>query len=146
MICEECNHCVKGFFKDNPEAYTCVDGKHITPIENRANVCPWYFPGDEPPLNWFDLNLMSDSAYYGELKPPTLYMLVGLPGCGKTTIANRIIESDPTVVHISSDAIRGRLWGDENCQNNPSKGNGDGTIFCKELLILYGFTAKDGTE
>lgn len=121
MICEECNHCVKGFFKDNPEGYTCVDGKDITPINNRANDCSRYLPGDDPSLNWFDLNLMSDSAYYGELKPPTLYMMVGLPGCGKTTIANRIIESDPTVVHISSDAIRGRLWGDENCQNNPAE-------------------------
>lgn len=49
-------------------------------------------------------------------------MLVGLPGCGKTTFAQALIEQHPgEYVWLSSDAIRGELWGDENDQQNPGE-------------------------
>lgn len=50
-----------------------------------------------------------------------LYVLVGLPGSGKTWTANRILATDPNAVWISSDAIREELWGDANDQQNPSQ-------------------------
>lgn len=53
--------------------------------------------------------------------PPILTILVGVPGSGKTTYAKKMLEHDNDTVHISSDAIRKRLYGDENCQNDPSK-------------------------
>ena len=51
---------------------------------------------------------------------PTFYMLVGIPGSGKSTIAEKHLLTYDTI-HLSSDAIRGELWGDENCQKNPDK-------------------------
>ena len=39
----------------------------------------------------------------------TLYLLVGVPGAGKTTWAMQ----HPKLVHISSDAIRKELFGKE---------------------------------
>lgn len=45
---------------------------------------------------------------------PTFTMLVGIPGSGKSTFAKTVKAR-----HISSDAIRKELWGDESCQNNP---------------------------
>jgi predicted kinase len=50
---------------------------------------------------------------------PTFTMLVGVPGSGKTTYAKSIVSDK--VKHFSSDAIRAELWGDENCQKEPSK-------------------------
>lgn len=49
-------------------------------------------------------------------------MFVGLPGSGKTTLANAIMAcaAVPTA-HLSSDAIREELWGDANDQKNPGK-------------------------
>ena len=49
------------------------------------------------------------------------YMLVGLPGSGKSTISN---ELNGEV--FSSDALRKELWGDENTQ-------GDNTLLFNEL-------------
>lgn len=122
MICRLCNRCIKGFLKDHPEDYVCVHTGDLEVIDDINQECTRCVPGDGPcGMNWFDTNRVPDTNYYGELKPPTFYMLVGLPGSGKTTIAKRIIESDPTVVHISSDAIRGELWGDESIQNNPNE-------------------------
>lgn len=46
-------------------------------------------------------------------------MLVGVAGCGKSTYAKRLEEMGAIVV--STDAIRGELWGDENDQQNPAK-------------------------
>lgn len=40
---------------------------------------------------------------------PTLYLLMGLPGAGKTTIA-KIIEQQTGAVRLSSDEQRLRLW------------------------------------
>ena len=44
-------------------------------------------------------------------------LLVGLPGSGKSYVAK---HHYPNCTHISSDAIRGELWGDENDQRDPT--------------------------
>lgn len=50
---------------------------------------------------------------------PKLIILVGPPGAGKTTYTNKYIEEHPGTVHLSSDAIRKELHGDESIQDNP---------------------------
>ena len=49
------------------------------------------------------------------------YMLVGLPGSGKSTIAKKMIEKNPNIKVFSSDSLRKELWGDENKQGDNSK-------------------------
>lgn len=49
-----------------------------------------------------------------------LYVMVGLPASGKSTIAAEYVEQHGAVL-VSSDAIRTEIYGDENCQDNPSK-------------------------
>lgn len=51
---------------------------------------------------------------------PKLVMMVGLAGCGKSTFAQNYIKLNGGQI-FSSDAIRGEIYGDENCQDNPSK-------------------------
>lgn len=51
---------------------------------------------------------------------PTFTMMVGVAGSGKSTIAFRIAEDTGAKI-VSSDAIRGEIYGDENCQANPAK-------------------------
>lgn len=53
--------------------------------------------------------------------PPTLTILVGVPGCGKSTFAQRALQAFQDAVLISSDSIRERLYGDASCQDNPSR-------------------------
>lgn len=50
---------------------------------------------------------------------PSLILLVGVPGSGKTTYAKNYIERNFNTIHLSSDAIRKELYGDENIQGNP---------------------------
>ena len=50
---------------------------------------------------------------------PSLILLVGIPGSGKTTYAEDYIERNFNTIHLSSDAIRKELYGDENIQGNP---------------------------
>lgn len=45
----------------------------------------------------------------------TLYMLVGVPGCGKSTWAAKMASD--SLHHYSSDAIRAEIAGDENSQD-----------------------------
>lgn len=45
-----------------------------------------------------------------------LYITIGIPGAGKSTYTKTL-----NAKVISSDAIRGELFGDEGCQDNPKK-------------------------
>ena len=49
---------------------------------------------------------------------PSLILLVGIPGSGKTTYAEKYIEEHPGVAHLSSDKIREELWGNEATQGD----------------------------
>lgn len=49
---------------------------------------------------------------------PTLILLVGIPGSGKTTYAQKYIEEYSNTVYLSSDLIRKELWGDEAIQGD----------------------------
>ena len=52
---------------------------------------------------------------------PKLILLVGIPGAGKTTYAKEYVETIPNTVHLSSDAIRKELYGDELIQGDPAE-------------------------
>lgn len=49
---------------------------------------------------------------------PTLYMLIGIPGSGKTTLRDRMNQDDIKKYYVSSDEVRFAFFGDENNQNN----------------------------
>jgi predicted kinase len=50
---------------------------------------------------------------------PSLILLVGIPGSGKNTYAEKYVEEHDDAIHLSSDAIRSELYGDEFTQGNP---------------------------
>ena len=50
---------------------------------------------------------------------PTFYMIVGIPGSGKSSFCNLMLDYSKNSVHISSDSIREELYGDESIQDNP---------------------------
>lgn len=52
------------------------------------------------------------------MERPSLILLVGIPGSGKTTYAEKYIEEHTNTIHISSDRIRAELWGDEATQGD----------------------------
>lgn len=52
---------------------------------------------------------------------PKLVLLVGPPGCGKSTYATKYIEENINTIHLSSDGIRKELWGDEAIQGDNSE-------------------------
>lgn len=47
------------------------------------------------------------------------YMLIGLPGSGKSEVARQLADSNTTI--LSSDAIRKEFYGDETIQDDPAK-------------------------
>lgn len=49
---------------------------------------------------------------------PTLILLVGICGSGKSTYAKKYIEQHDNTIHLSSDSIRAELWGDEATQGD----------------------------
>ena len=52
---------------------------------------------------------------------PTLTILCGIPGSGKTTYAKKYIDEHPNTIHLSSDSIRAELYGNESAQGNPAE-------------------------
>lgn len=48
-----------------------------------------------------------------------VYILIGLPGCGKSTWSEKFRNENPNTLVVSSDAIRGELYGSESEQGNP---------------------------
>lgn len=51
---------------------------------------------------------------------PSLILLVGIPGAGKSTYASNYIKQNANTIHLSSDAMRAELYGDESIQGNPA--------------------------
>lgn len=49
---------------------------------------------------------------------PTIVLLIGPCGCGKTTYALKYIEQHNNTIHLSSDKVREELWGDEAIQGD----------------------------
>lgn len=49
---------------------------------------------------------------------PTIMLLVGPCGCGKTTYTLKYIEQHNNTIHLSSDKVREELWGDEAIQGD----------------------------
>lgn len=49
---------------------------------------------------------------------PTLILLVGPPGSGKSTYAEKYIVEHSNTIHLSSDKIRAELWGNEATQGD----------------------------
>lgn len=52
---------------------------------------------------------------------PSLILLVGIPGSGKTTYAEKYIKEHHNTIHLSSDKIREELWGNEATQGDNNK-------------------------
>lgn len=48
----------------------------------------------------------------------TLILLIGLPGSGKSTLAKQLLTVSPQMRLISTDAIRGQLFGSEAIQGS----------------------------
>lgn len=58
----------------------------------------------------------------GENVVPILFVTVGLPYSGKMTWAEKMAQTTgANLVVLSSDEIRGELYGDESCQSNPRR-------------------------
>lgn len=52
------------------------------------------------------------------MNKPTLYIMCGLSGSGKSTIATQIANENPSTVIVSSDAIREELTGNYEDQEH----------------------------
>ncbi|MGI0492233.1 AAA family ATPase [Alkalinema pantanalense CENA528] len=50
------------------------------------------------------------------MQRPVLLLLVGLPGSGKSTIAQQLLQQTPCARVISTDGIRAQLFGDASIQ------------------------------
>lgn len=52
------------------------------------------------------------------MNKPTLWVMVGLSGSGKSSVAKEIVENNPNTIIVSSDSIREELTGDYGNQEN----------------------------
>jgi predicted kinase len=52
------------------------------------------------------------------MKRPTLILLCGIPGSGKSTYAAKYVQDHTNTIHLSSDKIREELWGNEATQGD----------------------------
>ena len=117
MRCIECKCCKAGWDKSNPTDSWCIGVKHPFKIKNTYAECTEYFGGDQYTVpTWGSIELKAD--VYAQ---PTLTVLVGLPGSGKSTYAKRMVDDNLNTVWLSSDQIREKLFGDASCQQDPAK-------------------------
>lgn len=49
-----------------------------------------------------------------------LYVLCGISGSGKSHYAEWLAKKTNAII-VSSDGVRGQIYGDENCQDNPKR-------------------------
>lgn len=117
MICKECSCMRLGWIKSRPEEAWCIGVKNPFRIENINQKCTEYLDREMDTVPSFG-NIMDTNEYH---YPPTLTILVGIPGVGKSTYARDVVTQESKTVWISSDAIRERLYGDASCQKDPSK-------------------------
>ncbi len=47
---------------------------------------------------------------------PVSHFLIGIPGAGKSTLAQEWAQRDPNYCIVSTDGIRAELYGDEEIQ------------------------------
>lgn len=114
MICRNCSSCAIGWVKSRPDEAWCIGVKVPFRINDLDGTCTEYFDTPEEVLSHSTIKFTED--FY---QPPRFIMLVGIPGSGKSYKARAL--SGSRTVHISSDAIRKRIYGDENCQKDPGK-------------------------
>lgn len=50
-----------------------------------------------------------------------LIMLVGIPGSGKSTYADKLVKDNPEIIVHSSDKLREELYGDSSIQGDNGK-------------------------
>jgi predicted kinase len=71
------------------------------------------------PALWKQLQDINDTIR--AVKSPLLIVMVGLPGSGKSFIAEQLAEVNDDIVIVSSDAIREEFYGDANDQSHNDK-------------------------
>lgn len=69
--------------------------------------------------NAFNLMKRVSEERYGEMTGPTMTMMVGFPGSGKSFVANKIANENTIIV--SSDKIREELYGSEEIQGDATE-------------------------
>jgi predicted kinase len=118
MICKYCTALHRRDYSDNTFEYYCYGVREPFVIKNINQECTEYVDDDFTDVPaWANLDLSCDTY-----KRPRLIVLCGVPGSGKSTYArNKVNSSDGTIVWLSSDNIRERLYGDASCQDNPGK-------------------------
>lgn len=76
----------------------------------------------------------------------TCHMLIGPPGCGKSTLARCWIEQSPNTVWVSTDAIRQTLYGDARIQGDWSQIEGEVIRQIEGAIALHRPVIYDATN